>query len=292
MNSVLLFTPSYTPDFERCRLLCESIDRFVTGHVRHVIAVNSEEMQLFETLAGPKRHIVNTNVFLPQWLRPLPFGLKIKGRKFWWSLRTPPVRGWHLQQLVKFGGAAAGPEDVSVILDSDTVFVRPVDIAAVVGMTPTPHIRLPDGITADLAAHPKWLASTHRLLHLPQPKLPATDYIANVIPWRRDTVRSLLARIEANTKTDWQTAILRERAFSEYLLYGYHVASTPDEAARHAPQSHSFAQEYWGDDALDAAGLGRQLKQLGDQCFAISVHSHSGTSLDLVRSLVGIPHAR
>ena len=35
--SIALVTSSYRGDLERCRLLCDSVDRFVTGHAMHYI---------------------------------------------------------------------------------------------------------------------------------------------------------------------------------------------------------------------------------------------------------------
>ena len=37
-----IVTASYAPDFERCRLLCETIDRHVTGVSHHYILVEQQ----------------------------------------------------------------------------------------------------------------------------------------------------------------------------------------------------------------------------------------------------------
>src|SRR5690242_7580212 len=42
-----IVTASYGPDFERCRLLCETIDRFVTGMSQHYILVEERDVAQF-----------------------------------------------------------------------------------------------------------------------------------------------------------------------------------------------------------------------------------------------------
>ena len=49
-GTAAIVTASYAPDFERCRLLCETIDRFVTGASRHYILVEQRDVALFRQL--------------------------------------------------------------------------------------------------------------------------------------------------------------------------------------------------------------------------------------------------
>ena len=51
-----IVTASYAPDFERCRLLCETIDRFVTGASHHYILVEQRDVALFRQLADARPH--------------------------------------------------------------------------------------------------------------------------------------------------------------------------------------------------------------------------------------------
>ena len=55
---VSIITPSYHRDFEACRLLCETLDRYATGFTDHYIVVTSDDLPLFAPLAGPHRHII------------------------------------------------------------------------------------------------------------------------------------------------------------------------------------------------------------------------------------------
>ncbi|MFZ1680090.1 MAG: DUF6492 family protein, partial [Rhizobiaceae bacterium] len=69
--STAIVTASYAPDLQRCRLLCDSIDRHVTGFERHYILVAAHDMKAFAALASPRRVIVDERDLLPGWLRPL-----------------------------------------------------------------------------------------------------------------------------------------------------------------------------------------------------------------------------
>ena len=67
--SAAVVTASYAPDFERCRLLCETMDRHVTGVARHYILVEHRDVALFRQLEGSRRTVVDERDLLPRWLR-------------------------------------------------------------------------------------------------------------------------------------------------------------------------------------------------------------------------------
>ncbi|OWK21969.1 hypothetical protein AJ88_13520 [Mesorhizobium amorphae CCBAU 01583] len=52
-------TASYAPDFERCRLLCETMDRQVSGVVHHYILVEHRDVALFRQLETGSRTVVD-----------------------------------------------------------------------------------------------------------------------------------------------------------------------------------------------------------------------------------------
>jgi hypothetical protein len=290
--SVCLITPSYRGDLERCRILCESVDRYVTGFERHKLIVNDEDVSYFKSLIGARRTVEPVKAYLPPWLRPLPFGMRYKGRKVWLSMRTQPVHGWHIQQLVKLAAAANSASEFSINLDSDTVFVRPFDVESWIGNGPaSPLLRSPGGITADLQWHPTWLQNATRLLGLPAHTLPADDYVGNIIAWRRETVKSMLDRIERTTGSDWVTALCRSRSFSEYLLYGCHVATDADAGRQHAWMDHSLCASHWDATPLDEKGLANLIATLKPSQVALAIQSFSNTPGDLIRKVADLEAA-
>ena len=285
--SVALITPSYSGDFESCRLLCETVDAYVSGYETHYVVAPDHELGMFAALAGPRRRIVAESTLLPSPLHRLP--PTWKGRQYYWMRGALPVRGWHTQQLRKFGMAVTQPAARVVFLDSDNVFVRPFDVSGYAGGETPPLHCDPAAIRAEDTGHPRWLQSAHRLLGLDAPSFPADDFIGQMIVWDVAVVRQVLARIEQVTGTNWAVAMLRQHAFSEYLIYGAAVTGDPALRARHRITTVSPCLTYWQGPALDAAGLARFVAQLAPEQSAIAVQSFTRTPLRLLRDLAFPP---
>jgi hypothetical protein len=49
-RATAIVTASYAPDFERCRLLCETMDRFVSGFSKHYLLVEHGDVATFRAL--------------------------------------------------------------------------------------------------------------------------------------------------------------------------------------------------------------------------------------------------
>ena len=287
-----LATPSYRGDLERCRLLCASIDRFVTGQAVHYLLVEDRDVALFRDLEGPRRRILPESQLLPPWLRPSPDPLSFGKRRIWTGLGAiargvPPLRGWHAQQLRKFAVARAAGEDVILFADSDMLFVRPFDLSSLERSGAIRLYRKPDAIAADMAEHRQWCENAAALLGLDKPTSPSHDYINNLVSWRRAHVLSLLAEIERRSGRDWVSAIARNRQFSEYLIYGCYVERVLGlEAAGHWPDARELCKVYWID--ADAEGFDR-LRSFEDVLepwqVAVGVQSFIGQPMDQIRTL-------
>ena len=128
MSAVALITPTYSHDLERCALLCDSVDRYVTGFAKHYLIVPDYELAMFAKFDTDRRHVLPLSQLLPSWLKPLPRFIRRNNRQYWWSVRGKPVNGWHIQQFAKIATAHMVPETVSCMLDSDVVFFRPFDL--------------------------------------------------------------------------------------------------------------------------------------------------------------------
>ena len=125
--SVALVTPSYRGDFERCRLLCDSVERHLVNVCDHYILVDDDDFRMFKPLANARRHVINERDLLPGWLHSLRPPLGANARKIWFSLRTWPMRGWHVQQLRRIAIAHHVDCDGLLYCDSDMLFVRDYD---------------------------------------------------------------------------------------------------------------------------------------------------------------------
>lgn len=286
--SFAIATPSYAGDVERCRLLCASIDRFVTGHAAHYLLVEDRDVPLFRDLEGPRRRVISESALLPRWLKSRPDPLSLGRRRVWTGARAllkgvPPLRGWHAQQLRKFALPLISDEDVVLFADSDMLFLRPFDLASLATDQGVRLYRKPDGITADKPEHRIWCGNASALLGLPAPTFPSPDYINNMVCWRRDNVRALVAHIEQTNGCDWVRALASRRSFSEYMIYGYFVERVLGLGpAGHWADSRELCKTYW-DGA--AGGIDSFEDVLEPWQVAVGVQSFIGEPVEKIRAL-------
>ena len=286
MNPVALLTPTYGRDLELCTLLCESVDRHVGSFAKHYLLVPDADLPLFAHFESERRSVLPASKFLPKWLRPLPRFVQRKRRQYWWSFRTKPVSGWHVQQFLKIAATISLPHERYCILDSDVVFFRDFDLSRFEAPNPIPLLNLPDGVTSSLVDHSHWVETTHRLLGLPRPPLPASDFIGHIIFWDQQTTRAMASRIEAVAGLDWIEALCRVHGFSEYMLYGYFVRNEALLSAQHSLTSRTPCLSYWDSPKLSPGELNGLLRRADPDDVAFSVASFSGTPVATIRAAV------
>lgn len=151
-------------------------------------------------------------------------------------------RGWILQQLIKLNASLRAPTDDYLVLDSDTVFLRPQSFFR--------------GGRAVLRYSDQYELLYNRSLELVfghQRRFPVS-FVTHHMLLNRSIVQGLLALIERRFNRRWWEAIIREVdqghpiSFSEYELYGNYVVSQERWQREHV-------LEYW-------AGLDREAKDL------------------------------
>ncbi|OWW04831.1 hypothetical protein ATY81_02320 [Rhizobium sp. R72] len=280
--SISLITPSYRGDLDSCRLLCDSIDRYVTGYDMHYIVIGDEDAEYFAPMEGQRRQVIVSSTLLPS-LWSLP---KWRGRRYWWGphLRLP-VYGWHLQQMRKIAMSLAQPSDRVMCIDSDNCFCRPLDLGVIASTSKLAHYVAPGDVNPSRPGHVRWWKNAHRLLGLTPPALPGDDFISQMVLWDRQTVASMVRRIEGASSLPWWLALARLRHFSEYLIYGVAVANDVELAERHERISQSPCLTYWEGPPLDAAGLETFMEGLNPFQTTIAVQSHTRTPIEVIRKV-------
>ena len=286
MNRVALLTPTYAADLELCTLLCESVDRHVSSFSKHYLLVPDCDLALFSGFESEHRKVLPASQFLPKWLRPLPRIVQRKRRQYWWSLRTKPVSGWHVQQYLKIAATISLPCQRYCILDSDVVFFRDFDLSRFEYPNSIPLLNVQNEITSEQIRHARWVETTHELLGLPAPPLPASDFIGHIIFWDQQTTRAMTSKIEAVTHLDWVEALCRTREFSEYLLYGYFARNDARFSGRHSLSPRSQCVSYWDQPELGREGLNQLLRRARKDDVAFSVASFSGTPVQIIRAAI------
>ncbi len=213
-------TASYAGDFDRCRLLCESMDRLVDGDWHHYLMVERRDVALFSSLQGTRRTVVSEADLFPFWLRAMPDPTNFGRRRLWVSPFSLPLRGWHAQQIRRLAMARHVDADMLLSLDSDVVIVRRFDPASLWKNGDMTFFRIDGGVTPAMTDHRSWLAHAGRLNGLPEQVEPAQDYINPFVAWRTDTARALLDHIETVSGHHWVRAVVASRAISECSIYG------------------------------------------------------------------------
>ena len=223
--SASLVTCSFAGDFDVCRLLCESIDRFVPETIGHRLYVPAKDAPLFAGLASSRRTIATQESLLPRWFWQVPLPaphwrrrLRLPRRNVYLTPFSPPVRGWIAQQIMKLAATAAADAEIVVHVDSDNAFIRPLRLDA---LARDGRVRLyRDPRRIEESGHRLWHAAAGRLLGLPPSDFYDAEYIDQIVVWRRSVLDALLARLAAVAGADWRIALARTPHFAEYILYG------------------------------------------------------------------------
>ena len=235
---------------------------------------------------SPRREVLPASNFLPKWLRPLPRIVQRKRRQYWWSLRTKPVSGWHVQQYLKIAATISLPYQRYCILDSDVVFFRNFDLSRYEYPNSIPLLNVQDEVTSEQIRHARWVETSHELLGLPTPPLPASDFIGHIIFWDQQTTRAMAAKIEAVTNLHWVDALCQTREFSEYMLYGYFAQNDARFSGRHTLTRRTPCISYWDQPELDQHQLNHLLRRACKDDVAFSVASFSGTPVQIIRAAI------
>lgn len=287
-SSSAIVTASYAPDFERCALLCETIDRQVTGSDHHYLLVEGRDVELFKRLQSAHRTIVDERDILPPWLHVLNDPVSLFRRRIWLSLRTQPMRGWHVQQLRRIAIAAHVRQDTLVYCDSDVAFLKPFDLSRFRKAGRTRLYRKPGALQrADLVEHRVWSSNAAAVLGLASPQGSYDDYITTLIAWDRGTTLAMCRRIEDLGRRHWISVLGSSRRFSECLIYGRYV----DEVVAghgHFHESSEFCKVFWDGAPMSEDQLRTFVESMTGDQVAVGMQSFIGTDLGRIRRLLNI----
>lgn len=285
--SAAIVTPSYVADFERCRLLCETLDRHVSGATHHYILVEHRDMALFRPLQGPRRTIVDERELLPGWLRPFNDPTSLFRRRVWLSWKTQPLRGWHVQQLRRIAVAEHVPQDVLIFCDSDVVFVKPFDCSAFWRDGEVRLFRRDNTMEGEVVYdHRLWSRNAGAALGIASPAVSPHDYISTLIAWRRETIAAMCRRIEEQHGRSWIEVLGSSRKFSECMVYGRYVDEVLGGAG-HFHGAEEFCHVRWRGESLSDDEFRAFVASMAPEQVAVGVQSFLGVDPDRIRRLIG-----
>lgn len=277
-----VITPSYAPDFERCKLLCKSLQRFAVSPYTHYIVVDQRDLHLFQALKDDNTKIMTVESIIPKWIKRFPWG----GQKnIWVSFKTLPVRGWILQQVVKIAISLQVQEEFLLFLDSDVFLVKEIDFCTSFIRQNKLRLFRQNILSNSEAIFNNLNGTMSRLLGLPIEDCQAGqhDYIGSAILWRRSNLEQLCQFVENVSGKPWTEAICNHWHFSEYQLYGTFVDKILQHDSGHYHDDklrvlqYGYSAEYGEPEPLSEYELRNLFSKVLPEHFAIMISAKSGT---------------
>ena len=179
--------------------------------------------------------------------------------------RELKTRGWVIQQLIKLNAAFLVPTRDYLVLDADTVFLRPQ------------HFVRGGRVVLRYSDQYELLYNRSLQLVFGHGRRFPVSFVTHHQVFNVEVVRDLLATIEKRFGRTWWEAILHEVdqghliSFSEYELYGHHALAMKGVSSRQV-------LEYWHGwdmDAGDLPKLDALRRDTGGRVNSISFHRHT-----------------
>jgi hypothetical protein len=277
--SYALVTPSFRLDLERCTLLVDSVDRWVAPEVKHYLVIDRRDVALFRPLLSARTQLIVVEEIIPSWVVRIP-GFN----RFWLSFRTRPLKNWILQQLVKLSIPDAVTDDVLLYTDSDVLFVNPYNPSEYTRDGRTP-LFVEYGQKGLIVANDQWHQAAATMLGLTPGKDYDTNFIDNLVPWRRRNVLDLHARMQEVAGRDWELVVASQNRFSEYILYGLFCQNILGDRSGHWDDTLLRSLSYWGTTPLTVDELTALRGRLQPQHRAVMISAKSHTDISAIRQV-------
>lgn len=283
-----IVTASYHADFDRFRLLCETLDAHVTGYTKHYVLVEDRDVPLFRQLQSPRRIVIGEKDLLPSWLKVFPDPMTMGRRRIWLSFRTKPLRGWHVQQFRRIAIADLVDDDAFLYLDSDVAFLRPYNCDQ---LWRNGNLRLlirPNALAAEsMDEHRLWSANAGTLLGLPESQLSTNDYVGTMIAWKRSSILDMCRRIETVTGQHWIAAMGKQRRFSECMMYGRFVDDVK-KGAGHFHDQTELCKVFWLAPPPTEEEFRAFVRDMAPEQVALGMQSFLGLEPKDIRRVLGL----
>ena len=269
-------TPSYSLDFERCELLCRSMDAFLGGPWHHYIIVDPVDIPLFAPLAGPQRTVVDKASILPRgmhYIGKVPF---MRLGRLWWSWKHGPVFGWQMQQFVKISMASHVKQEAMIFLDSDIFFLKPFDISA---FSRGNQVRF-SSVESPMKLESTMKSASLALLGLSAREAIKYAYADPIIVWHRRTAVAMQDYISKLQNKPWHEAIGSKIMFSEYMLYILFVNYIQKPNPFLYEDNTVYCKTLWTKEAAKTTDIADFCSRLNPEHVAVCIQSLIGIPID------------
>jgi hypothetical protein len=237
---------------------------------------------MFRTLVNPRTRLLVVEDVIPWWIMRIP-----TVRRFWWSWRSRPIRNWMLQQIVKLSVPQFVTEETLFYVDSDVFFVNRFDPATIFRDGKAP-LFCETGQAGVIPLNDEWHSLAAKLLGLPPEPTYDTNFIGNIICWRRSVANGLVRHIESVSGVHWVRAIARNWRLSEYILYGlYATRLSTDASSSQYRDSTERTHCYWAPKSMNDVDLARFREGLAPSKLATMISAKSRTDVRAIRRAFG-----
>ncbi|MGL6343950.1 MAG: DUF6492 family protein [Waterburya sp.] len=272
-SSLAIVTLSYRKDFDRCALLCASIDHYnQTQNCKHYLVVDARDRKKFIQLENRNRRIVVLEDLLA--VNHLPFASN------GWLFREnfSLIRNWIVQQLVKLEIVNHLEEEIIVHVDSDTAFMKPFDLADYIDNQDRVRLYAQHDVLNPVKDQDlyRYNPIARKLLGINNPLYPRTNYISNIVFWRKEIALKLLFALEKHHGVSWKITLSNLDCFSEYVLYGT-FAENIHQNGFYVDSSH-LTKDYWETKKLDRIELDLFFHNIPKHFIGVMISAKSGTN--------------
>jgi hypothetical protein len=196
--------PAIEKDLETLPFVIDSVRKQVKHPIGRFLIVSPNSQKMKQLCKKKDCTFVDENTVLP-----------ITKKNIHYSSTKWDRSGWLFQQLLKLSGDSLCSQDYYLVIDADTVLIRP-HVFRTAGNRPIFYYRK--------WSQPEYFNTYTKLLGR-RPSSP-TSFVTHYMLFKRSKVSQLKRAIEAKHHTSWYTAILRsinkkkQFGFSEFETYG------------------------------------------------------------------------
>jgi hypothetical protein len=202
-TTIDVLIPAIDKDLATLPLTIDSIRKFVRHPIGKILIVAPDSSRIKSLCKRKNCHFINENTVLP-----------ITKADIHYRSRKWDRSGWLFQQLLKMGGSKLVTQKFYLVVDADTVLIRPHRFRA--GSKQVFYCRN--------WSQPEYFTTYRKLLGTRAPR--PSSFVTHYMLFEKSKLARLKKKIAANHSTSWHSAIIRkinkskQFAFSEYETYG------------------------------------------------------------------------
>jgi hypothetical protein len=252
-TSIDILIPAIEKDLGTLPYVIDSVRKHVKHPIGEILIVAPRKERILELCLKKGCKFVDEDTVLPITKKHINYRSKKWERS-----------GWLFQQLLKLGGDTLCKNDFYLVMDADTVLIRP-------------HIFRRNNKTVFFCRNwtqPEYYKTYHKLLK--KKAASRVSFVTHYMLFEKSKLKQLKNKIKANHQMSWHTAILkninkkRQFGFSEFETYGNFLYSSYPQGLIQKPALNKSLNVNAGQISPT------ELKALSKKYRSISFHKRKG----------------